>query len=166
MLNMDSCFEVIDGFRYRRTVRAIIVDTTDHTLLIQPHGYKSDTWTLVGGGIAASETKVQAVQRELREETGLVHLLQIQEASQTHRFRFPEDIKLRRGLTHDGQSTTVFLVRVPSESAVRLQAEEIKASRWVPLRDADNYFKVAAQRDLFRQVIAEFSDAQVVSFTG
>lgn len=43
-----SKYEYLNGHKLRKTVRAIIVNEDGEFLLIQPHGYEADTWTLVG----------------------------------------------------------------------------------------------------------------------
>ncbi|HVR54460.1 MAG TPA: NUDIX hydrolase [Pseudorhodoferax sp.] len=153
---MDPCYELFQGQRYRRKVRAVVIDTDQRALLIQPHGYKADTWTLVGGGVEAGETDAQAMRRELAEEAGLHEILVLQLAAHRHRFLFSDKARQQRNLDHDGQSAAIFLARVQAGVPVVLQAAEVKASCWVPLSEADVLLKVDAQRQLFRLVLAEF----------
>lgn len=143
---MDSRFELFGGRRYRRKVRAIVVDTRRAALLIQPHGYADGHWTLVGGGVELGESTSEAMRRELAEEVGLVDLLALWPLPEVHRFLFDEGTRLRRGLDHDGQSASLFLARVVGGTPVRLQAEEVKRHCWVPLADAPRHLQVAAQR--------------------
>ena len=62
--------------RLRESVRALIVDPDDYVLLVrfdwdglEPTG---GFWAIPGGGIEAGESRLEAIQRELREEVGMV----------------------------------------------------------------------------------------------
>lgn len=61
--------------RLREAVRALIVDPADRVLLVRFWWAGVDPadgfWAVPGGGIEGDETRLAALQRELREETGL-----------------------------------------------------------------------------------------------
>jgi 8-oxo-dGTP pyrophosphatase MutT (NUDIX family) len=60
---------------HRRTVRAVIVDRDDRVLLFHTHDpaypVLGTWWELPGGGIEPDETYLQAIVREVAEETGI-----------------------------------------------------------------------------------------------
>ncbi|WP_216369071.1 NUDIX domain-containing protein [Streptomyces griseofuscus] len=62
--------------RLRRSVRAIVLDEGDRVLLcrfvIPEPGGAVVVWAAPGGGVERGESVLAALQRELREETGLV----------------------------------------------------------------------------------------------
>lgn len=60
----------IRGPRLTIGVRAIVVDEADRICLIR-HSYR-DGWFLPGGGVKTGESLVDAMTRELGEETGIV----------------------------------------------------------------------------------------------
>ena len=58
----------------RQAVRAVILSEADHTVLLlrmQHPDRQSDFWLLPGGGVKPHETPIEALRRELWEETGL-----------------------------------------------------------------------------------------------
>lgn len=153
-----SEYEYLDGYKLRRKVRAIIANDTGEFLFIQPHGYKADTWTFVGGGIEPGESEEQAILREIREETGLTSLIDLHISSVKHHFVFSDRAKSRRHLDYDGQAANVFFATVSSDSDVDIQVEEIQAYRWCSLSAAEPLLKIQPQKKLFNQVLLEFQD--------
>ncbi|MDE0210390.1 MAG: NUDIX domain-containing protein [Boseongicola sp.] len=58
----------------RHAVRAVVLSEADHTVLLlrmQHPDRPSDFWLLPGGGVQPHETSIEALRRELWEETGL-----------------------------------------------------------------------------------------------
>jgi 8-oxo-dGTP pyrophosphatase MutT (NUDIX family) len=138
------------GRKLRQKVRAIVTNTAGEVLLIQPHGYGPDEWTLAGGGVEAGESPVEAMRRELAEELGLACEEPIQ-LPVTNRFVYSEDYKRKRGLDHDGQDAVMFMVRVPNDCSLRLHAEEVAQARWFTPDAAAAAFPVMAQRVAFQE---------------
>jgi len=137
-------------------VRAIIVNDEGEFLLIQPHGYATDTWTLVGGGVEEGESDEQAMLREMREEAGISTLTEIQLSSLNRWYCFSERVKSERGLNHDGQISKIFFITVPSGLLVTIQPEEVQAFCWAPLYLVETLIKIPEQQHVFREVISEF----------
>ncbi len=139
-----------NGLRLRQKVRAVVTNTAGDVLLIRPHGYAPDQWTLAGGGVEAGESPVEAMRRELAEELGIVCDAPDQLPVQS-RFVYSHEYKLKRGLDHDGQQAVMFFVRVPTGIDLRLQAEEIAEARWFRPDEAVAAFPVANQRTVFQE---------------
>lgn len=53
-------------------VRVLVIDERGKILLIKNVITWRDGWTLPGGGVSKNESYLQAAQRELREETGII----------------------------------------------------------------------------------------------
>lgn len=138
------------GLKLRQKVRAVITSTTGEVLLIRPHGYAADQWTLAGGGVEAGESPVEAMRRELAEELGL-ECEDLDELPVQNRFVFSSDYKVKRGLDHDGQQAVMFFVRIPPDRPLQLQVEEIAKARWFKPDEAVGAFPVGAQRAVFQE---------------
>ena len=61
------------GFKLRQKVRAIVVNNSGEFLLVRPHGYRDDEWTLAGGGVEEGETVHQAMRREIAKLAACCH---------------------------------------------------------------------------------------------
>lgn len=154
---MSTMFLNIDGKRYRKKVRAIIVNSKSEFLLIRPHGYKEDTWTFVGGGVEEGENVLEAVLREIREEIGVDQTQSIEQSTIDHRFEFSDAIKSKRGLDYDGQAATIFFVKIDHSMKISLQNDEIAAFTWARLSEVRHLVKVESQYLLFEKVLSELS---------
>src|SRR5262245_21885160 len=112
----------------RDSAFAIILDS-DLILLVKARD--KDTWQLPGGRIETGESPVDAVVREVKEETGLL----AQVGRLTGRYR-----------REDGTIARVYAARARGKLAGA--REEIIAQRWVPIREAKEMVSHATRRRL------------------
>lgn len=148
----SSEYEIIDGLRFRRKVRALVQNRRGDMLLIQPHGY-DDSWTLVGGGIEHGETPEEAIRRELREELGIPSILELRLLGGRDTFRFSKKHREKHG--HDGQAALMFWVVIDDDVQIALQLEEVKAHVWIRCAEIESYVKVPKQLNLLRTLLEE-----------
>lgn len=128
--------------RFRPAVRGLVVDPAGHVLMVRlsfPHGAY---WVLPGGGVDTGETEMDALHRELREETGLESAEVAGHVwNRVHEF----DLVEPDGTVWDGQSESVHLVRTrhflprPSFTPEQLRAENLDEHRWWTLDEIDAY---------------------------
>jgi ADP-ribose pyrophosphatase YjhB (NUDIX family) len=119
----------------RAAVRALIVDDSEHTLLVKfvfPSGIVA--WALPGGGLEHGETPEDGLRRELHEELGLTDV-----EIGPHIWSREHVVPMHSG--HDGQRDRIHLVRItrfdpaPAIGWERLNAEFVHEMRWWSLDD-------------------------------
>ena len=141
------------GLKLRQKVRAVVVNDDDQFLLVRPHGYRNGEWTLAGGGVEQGETVHQAMRREIAEELGVELEETLEALSVGNQFIYTEDYKAKRRLDHDGQDATMFVVKLPGNTRLKLQAEEIAEARWFDREAALQAFPVQKQREIFEDCL-------------
>lgn len=152
-----SAFLHEGGLKLRRKVRAVVVNEHGEFLLVRPHGYREGEWTLAGGGVEDGETVQQAMRREIAEELGVSLEEDFERLPVGNRFIYSAEHKAKKALDHDGQDACMFVVRLPHEAQLALQAEEIADARWFSEEEALAAFPVAKQRQVFEACLKVIS---------
>lgn len=108
------------------TVGALVHDGAGNVLLVRTHKW-SGLWGIPGGKIRRGEPQIDALRRELREETGLevtdIEFVMVQDAIDSPEFMRPEHFLL---LNYTARALS-------REVVLNDEAEEF---RWLPLADA------------------------------
>ncbi len=156
--------------RLRESVRALILDEDDAVLLVRfewPGGPDGGFWANPGGGIEPNESRLEALQRELREEVGLA-IAELGEEVWTKTAIFPMP-------GWDGQVDHVHLHRVarfdpsPALSVEELAAEHVHELRWWPLATllrSDAIFSPRALSTLLPELLEGRAAALPVALSG
>lgn len=112
-------------------------------------------WGFPKGHIEGDETVQQAAEREVFEEVGL---------KPEFDFNFKEQAEYQLTATKSKQ-VTYFLAKFVSNQEVKVQAEEILASKWISVKEAPEYLTVhnkfeilqTAQQYLSKKIIIKSS---------
>lgn len=119
-------------FKYRPNVVGMIVNQNDEVLIFNRLG-NYDYWGLPQGGIDGREGAERAIQREMKEETGLKDLQIIGCFPNICSYIWPKHYT-NRG--YKGQRQTLFIMRYYGErNVVKFDKLEHKAYKWVKLKD-------------------------------
>jgi 8-oxo-dGTP pyrophosphatase MutT (NUDIX family) len=104
-------------------------------------------WGFPKGHVEEGEQPADAALREIREETGLEHLILHGPVRDIDWF-----FRFKGRLIH--KTCHFFLIESPSGEAVPQRAEGISAVRWLPLDDALGAVSYANARDVLRAAAA------------
>lgn len=122
----------------RPAVRGLVIDRDDCVLMVKLVFPEGAWWVLPGGGIDAGESALDALHRELREETGLEDVpVGPVVWNRIHHFRMTDT----DGRVWDGQEESVYLVRTerfdpaPHFTVDELHRENLHEHRWWSIAD-------------------------------
>jgi len=142
--------------RYRPNVAAILQKPGGEILICQRTDYP-DCWQFPQGGIDGDETALQALHRELEEETGLnpTHY-EVITSREGYRYDFPDDNPLKKGFT--GQQQTYFLCLFNGQdSDINLNTHhpEFADYRWIKPDDFQADWLPEFKREAVLQALAD-----------
>lgn len=144
-----------DAF-FRAGVGVVVIDQARRILVLKRRGVPDNTWQLPQGGIGVDELPLEALYRELNEETGLARtdVEVLRSTNDWWVYELPP--RYRNAKVGWGQAQRWFLCRLLStRSAVRPDQIEFTQADWMT---ADQLIEVAVSFRLptYRRVIAEF----------
>ena len=144
---------------FRAGVGAVISDGRGRVLAIERSDTR-DAWQLVQGGLEKGEAPIDAVLREVREETGIApdRLRLLDECPEPLAYELPPHA--RSAKTGRGQVQYWFLFRfLGGDDDVRLPAEgESRAWHWMPLATVVSG-AVAFRRRVYERLLERFNQA-------
>ena len=129
----------------RNEVQGVIFDRNDRGLVLlvrkRDNRVRRFHWRLLKGGVNRGETKVEALMREVFEETGLRNVSVLE---QVHNYQFVFRETLHR--------VSSFLVEADSKEAVRLQESELSDYLWTERDEADRLLYWANEKEALRKL--------------
>jgi 8-oxo-dGTP pyrophosphatase MutT (NUDIX family) len=137
--------------RVRNEVQGVIFDKSNggHVLLVRKRDRRVRRfhWRLLKGGVDEGETKVEALRREISEETGLKNIKILE---QVHNYEF-----VFKGMCHRVSS---FLVNADSAEPVKLQESELSDYVWAEPENAKQLLYWYNEREALRK-LGQFSES-------
>lgn len=130
----------------RIEVQAVIFDKKDGRIVVllvskMDRRNRNHRWRLLKGGVNQGETRIQALEREIFEETGLKGVKIIREAY-SYDFFFGDT----------RHKVTSYIVMADSRSPIRLQRSELAAYQWVDKDEASRLLHWRNEREAVRSL--------------
>jgi len=120
--------------KYRKAVFVVVYakkdSKTEYLILKRKLHWKG--WEFVKGGMKPSETKINAVKREIREETGLKPL-SIKKFSISGKYKYPKEYSDRKGII--GQTYSLYAAEV-KKGKVKIDRKEHSGYKWMNFEGA------------------------------
>lgn len=132
--------DVFGSTKIRKAVGAIIIESSNKVLLVhkanicnsKDGNIKADSWDFIKGGVKENEAMLDALKREIFEETGIKHFVIKKEFDEKICFEFPHDLKDVIG--YDKQETTMYLVQMDEpQSNLKCIDDEIDEYEFVDI---------------------------------
>jgi putative (di)nucleoside polyphosphate hydrolase len=147
----------ISKLPYRKAVTGYVVDNDNNFLLIQNKLYKKNHWRPPGGGINEGEDPEKALLRELKEELGTEKFEIKAKSELINKYDWPVWFIKSYKKEWRGQERIQFLVQFTgNKSDIKINKEEIKNAKWVPLSELSKYFNIPNQLTEAKKVLKEF----------
>jgi len=131
--------------KVRNEVQGVIFDQKNRELvmLVQKKDRRTPTlhWRLLKGGVNEGEPEVEALRREIFEETGLKN---IKIMGQVHKYEF-----VFNEVRHTVSS---FLVEADSGEPVKLQESELAGYAWMQLENANRLLYWRNEKEALRKL--------------
>lgn len=130
----------------RSEVQAVIFDKKDgriEVLLVRKSDRRnrSRRWRLLKGGVNRGETKIDALRREIFEETGLKDI-EILRETYNYEFAFGDT----------RHKVTSYLVKADSQNPIKLQRSELAAYLWIDKDEAGRLLHWRNEKEAVRSL--------------
>lgn len=157
---MSSATQKTASQFYRASVGAVIVNADGDALAFERSGI-AGAWQLPQGGLEAGEKPLDAVIREVFEETG-IDASDLALLAEHHRLlSYDLPAEMRSNKTGRGQTQRWFLFRFQgnAENIELPAAGEFSAWRWMPLAQLAET-TVSFRQDVYRELAQGFASAE------
>ena len=123
-------------------------------LLLKTIPRRGGFWQSITGGLEEGETKIEALKREVREETGIQNIIKIIE--DVHYYEFPDPDLIEYFERHGHECTHVkeyvFGVEVSSDEKVVLDGKEHSEFKWCGFQEALRLMKWKGNEDALKKL--------------
>lgn len=147
---------------YRKGVSALIRNKNQEFLLVNLVSFKEGYFAIPGGGMEEEESPEESVYREIQEEVGIEkkYLEFVGKSDTPVRFTFK---LIHGGKEYAGSERYFFGFNfLGKNTEIRLQTDEVRAYKWVPLARLNEYLLFNNQLVETLEKIKEiFSDLQI-----
>jgi len=123
-------------------------------LLLKTIPRRGEFWQPITGGLEEGETKIEALKREVKEETGITNILKI--IKDVHYYEVPDPSLIeyfkRHGQACKHVKEYVFGVEVSSDEGVVLDGKEHSDFRWCNVQEALKLMEYEGYKDALKKL--------------
>ncbi len=161
LVHMEE-INVFGRSKIRNAVGAIIIDAMNKVLLVHKSNIcickegniSTDSWDFIKGGVKHNEAMLDALKREIFEETGIERFVIKKEFENKIGFEFPQDLKKITG--YDMQKMTMYLVQIDERPEVlRCTDDEIDGYEFVDMDRVSEKLTQKETQDFWNNIIVE-----------
>lgn len=151
----------IKAYLYRKKSIAIIIDSKNNFLVIQPQNYSIGDWNLCGGGIESGETEEQGLLRELQEELGSDKFKIIYKCRNLYFYNWSIQLVIKllfkKGKLYAGQSQRQFIVKfLGTKTDIKPDPSEIRKIKWIKRSEFKGYLHFPNQVEITESALEEY----------
>ena len=147
---------------YRKRITAVIFNSQNEFLIVQPVSYSVGDWNFSGGGVEKGETEEEALFRELNEELGINKFEIIFKSKHLITYNWSLSLIVRKFLkkteVYLGQSARHFMVKfVGIKTDIKPDPSEIRKIRWIKRNEFNDYLRFPNQVKITEDVLKEYN---------
>lgn len=150
---------------YRKGVSALIINQNQDFLLVNLKSFEDKYFSIPGGGVEEGKTLEDTVYREVQEELGITKssLEYIGKSKHPLRFKFKVVKMTREGVEYEGSERNFFGFNFTgNDDEIKLQESEVKAYKWAPFAELNNYLLFDNQlEDTLEKILEIFPFFQI-----
>ncbi len=148
-----------DALPYRLGVGVMLLNADNHVFVGKRIDTRSEAWQMPQGGIDEGETPLEAVKRELWEETGVRKASVIAESADWYYYDLPIDlIPNIWGGKYRGQKQKWFVMRLDADDShvdIATKHPEFNQWKWLSVKELSEMI-VPFKRPLYEALVSEF----------
>ncbi|MBD3155521.1 MAG: NUDIX domain-containing protein [Candidatus Aenigmarchaeota archaeon] len=141
---LQAYIKLMGSLPTRQGIMALVYRNLDSFLVVET---KNENVSFIAGGIDKEETPMEAVIREVEEESGIkVERNQIKELPLVNEFTYPKGFY--KGVN---SRQKVFLIKVPEDSSIEHGGEEIIRAEWMTKNEVRRNLSFNHVKDIFEK---------------
>lgn len=140
--------------KYRKNASVVVFYKNKFLIVCKKsRSFGGKFWQFIQGGIEKNESPIQAIKRELREETGLTKIKILFKSKHANKYDWPKNLQKERNLR--GQKQQFFFVELIKKQKIKINKNELIAFKWAEKKELLKLFKISNQIRLAKKLLTE-----------
>lgn len=138
---------------YRKSIGAIVYRKTSkgNRFLIFHRKLNWKGWEMLKGGIKDSETEIESLKREIKEETGIQKYTIIKKTGKIIKYKWPKEF-IKDNHAYRGAKVTFYLIKT-SEKNIKIDRTEHDGYQWLSGEEALKLLTYNNHKRILKHVI-------------